>query len=152
VQEGWSWRELLGGMERRDSGAPSPAPTPPPDADFDQIDARMSAEITAMGIDAAAILGRSRLEEATVSLLGDDPDGARLVVRRVAPAAVRRLSRRLLTDAALRQQANDFVQAYARQVHIARMAGDARTAIGDLLNSDAGRAYLLFDATLTDVI
>jgi len=151
VQDGWSWRELLGGMESRERKEPE-RPAPPPDPDFDRFDVDMSSEIAAMGIDAAAILGRSRLDEAAATLLGGNPDGARHVVRRVAPAAIRRLSRRLLSDAPLRQQAIAFVAAFQQQIDIALMSGDAHPAVHELLGSDAGRAWLLFDATLTDVL
>lgn len=156
VQDGWSWRELLGGMENRQAPAAEPsapeAPPPPPDAEFDRIDDQMIAEVAAMGIDAAAVLGRSRLDETVAAIVAEDNEGARLVVRRVAPAAIRRLSRRLLTDVAMRQQAGDFVQWYDQQVNMALMARDSRTALGELLGTDAGRAYLLFDAALSDLI
>ena len=156
VQDGWSWRELLGGMENRQAPAAEPsapeAPPPPPDAEFDRIDDQMVAEVAAMGIDAAAVLGRSRLDETVAAIVAGDNEGARLVVRRVAPAAIRRLSRRLLTDVAMRQQAGDFVQWYDQQVNMALMARDSRTALGELLGTDAGRAYLLFDAALSDLI
>jgi hypothetical protein len=160
VQDGWSWRELLGGMENRQAAeAPSPAaapqPTaeaPPPDVEFDRIDDQMVAEVAAMGIDAAAVLGRSRLDETVAAIVAEDNEGARLVVRRVAPAAIRRLSRRLLTDPAIRQHAHDFVDVYDQQVNMALMARDPRATLGELLGSDAGRAYLLFDAALSDLI
>jgi hypothetical protein len=156
VQDGWSWRELLGGMENRQAPAAEPsapeAPPPPPDAEFDRIDDQMVAEVAAMGIDAAAVLGRSRLDETVAAIVAGDNEGARLVVRRVAPAAIRRLSRRLLTDVAMRQQAGDFVQWYDQQVNMALMARDSKTALGELLGTDAGRAYLLFDAALSDLI
>lgn len=162
VQDGWSWRDLLGGMETRETPMPAPQPVvesnrsepidTPPDAEFDRLDDLMIAEVAAMGIDAAAVLGRSRLEEAVAAHTGQDRDGARLVVRRVAPAAIRRLGRRLLTDAVLRQQANEFVQWYEQQVHMALMARDPKQAMTEVLSSDAGRAYLLFDATLTDIL
>lgn len=160
VQDGWSWRELLGGMETRQAAeTPPPAletpqtgEAPPTDAEFDRIDDQMVAEVAAMGIDAAAVLGRSRLDETVAAIVAEDNEGARLVVRRVAPAAIRRLGRRLLTDQAIRQHAHDFVDWYDQQVNMALMARDPKTALSELLGSDAGRAYLLFDAALSDLI
>src|SRR3712207_6941968 len=53
---------------------------------------------SALGIDAAALLPRTRLDEIGAVLQAGDAGGAREVVRRLAPAAVRRLSRRVLTE------------------------------------------------------
>ncbi|MCR6660344.1 MAG: tipN [Asticcacaulis sp.] len=158
VQDGWSWRELLGGMEGRDktpepaATAPQTAVEPPPDPEFDSLDDVMVAEVSAMGIDAASLLGRARIEEVIGAIMAEDNEGARLVVRRVAPAAIRRLSRRLLADAPLRQQANDFATAYDQQINMALLAKDAIRELNEVLGSDAGRAYLLLDAAISDLI
>lgn len=158
VQDGWSWRELLGGMEGRDktpepaATAPQAAVEPPPDPEFDSLDDVMVAEVSAMGIDAAALLGRARIEEVIGAIMAEDNEGARLVVRRVAPAAIRRLSRRLLADTPLRQQANDFATAYDQQINMALLAKDAIRELNEVLGSDSGRAYLLLDAALSDLI
>jgi len=158
VQDGWSWRELLGGMEGRDktpepaATAPQAAVEPPPDPEFDSLDDVMVAEVSAMGIDAAALLGRARIEEVIGAIMAEDNEGARLVVRRVAPAAIRRLSRRLLADAPLRQQANDFATAYDQQINMGLLAKDAIRELNEVLGSDSGRAYLLLDAALSDLI
>ncbi|MDI7775204.1 tipN [Asticcacaulis sp. EMRT-3] len=157
-QEGWSWRELLGGMEGREqpktaAQTPStPAPHPPPDPEFDSLDEVMAAEISAMGIDATALLSRARLDETVAAILAEDNEGARLVVRRVAPAAIRRLNRRLVSDAVMRQQATDFIGYYDQQVNMALMARDKPQALGELFGSAGGRAYLLFDAAISDLI
>ncbi len=164
VQDGWSWRELLGGMEGRDRPAPSPAaaqpqlPTsenlvePPHDPEFDSLDDLMIAEISAMGVDAASLLGRARIEEVIGAIMAEDNEGARLVVRRVAPAAIRRLSRRLLSDAQLRQQANDFATFYDQQINMALLGKDVIQGLNEVLASDSGRAYLLLDAAISDLI
>ena len=158
VQDGWSWRELLGGMEGRDktpgpaATAPQTAVEPPPDPEFDSLDDVMVAEVSAMGIDAASLLGRARIEEVIGAIMAEDNEGARLVVRRVAPAAIRRLSRRLLADAPLRQQANDFATAYDQQINMGLLAKDAIRELNEVLGSDSGRAYLLLDAALSDLI
>ncbi len=167
--DGWSWRDLLNGMEGREvqpapvaapvqpvqNLVPQPAggvPQPPHDPEFDNLDVLIINEVAAMGVDAAALLSRSRLDETIAAIMAEDNEGARLVVRRVAPAAIRRLSRRLLSDAVLRQQAHDFASYYDQQINIALMSKDVPQAMHDVLSSDSGRAYLLFDAALSDLI
>ncbi len=161
-QDAWSWRDLLNGMEGRDNAPavtqpPVQAPqakapvAPPQDAEFDNIDEVMVAEINAMGVDATALLSRARIDETVAAIVAEDNEGARMVVRRVAPAAIRRLSRRLLSDAALRQQVNDFVTYYDQQINIALMSKNVSGGLTDLFSNDAGRAYLLLDAAISDL-
>lgn len=161
AQDGWSWRELLNGMEGREPAAGTaattqPAPAtgvqPPLDPEFDNLDDLMIAEVNAMGVDAASLLSRARIEETIGAIVAEDNEGARMVVRRVAPAAIRRLSRRLLSDAQLRQQANDFATFYDQQINMALMSKDVNKALNEVLSNDSGRAYLLLDAAISDLI
>jgi hypothetical protein len=161
AQDGWSWRELLNGMEGREPAAGTaattqPAPAtgvqPPLDPEFDSLDDLMIAEVNAMGVDAASLLSRARIEETIGAIVAEDNEGARMVVRRVAPAAIRRLSRRLLSDAQLRQQANDFATFYDQQINMALMSKDVNKALNEVLSNDSGRAYLLLDAAISDLI
>lgn len=158
---GLSWRDLLNGMEGRESAprpapaAPKPEPAPNPvvtDNAPDNLDDLMIAEVASMGVDAQALLNRSRLEEIIAAIVADDNEGARLVLRRIAPAAIRRLSRRLTTDATLRDQAQDFVTFYDRQINIALLTRDPRSALTEILATPTGRTYLLFDAAISDLI
>ncbi len=150
---GWSWRELLGGMEGRDQPpAQAGAPQPPPDRDFDSLDAVMIGEVNAMGVDAAALLSRTRIEETISAIMAENNEGARQVVRRVAPAAIRRLGRRLAQDHGLRQQATEFVSFYDQQLNIALMSKDVSRSLQEVLANDTGRAYLLLDAALSEAI
>jgi hypothetical protein len=148
-------------MEGRDKQAaaapvqptiPEMAAEPPHDPEFDSLDDLMVAEINAMGVDAASLLSRARIEEVIGAIMAEDNEGARLVVRRVAPAAIRRLSRRLLSDMQLRQQANDFATFYDQQINMALLGKDVIKGLNEVLGSDSGRAYLLFDAALSDLI
>jgi hypothetical protein len=160
---GWSWRDLLNGMDS--NGQPTggqpvqaqppaqpAAPLPPSDADFDNLDDLMVGEVSAMGVDAQALLSRSRIDEAILAIMSEDNEGARNLVRRVAPAAIRRLSRRLVSDPVLRQQANDFTNAYDQQINIALMSKDVARSLQEVLSNDRGRAYLLVDAAIADLI
>ncbi|GGZ30283.1 tipN [Asticcacaulis endophyticus] len=182
--DGWSWRDLLGGMNSHDPRTPrrqEPAappleldndepPAPPPysyqaaqealanatpalpDAEeFDNLDDMLINEVSRMGIDAKALITRSRLEEAVAAIATDDNDTARRVIVRVAADPVHRLSRRLSADAELREQVNDFVTFYDRQINVALLTPEPEAALMDVLANDTGRAYLLFDAAISDL-
>jgi hypothetical protein len=74
------------------------------------------------------------------------------VVRKLAPAATRRLTRRLFTDEALKRQVLPFVSRYLDLLEGAADSDPQGFGVADLLGSDLGRAYLLFDAAVGDVI
>ena len=160
--DGWSWRDLLNGMEGGQQNVaeapnvrtyePPVEAQPPFDAEFDSLDAVMINEVNAMGVDAAALLSRGRIEETVSAIMAEDNEGARMVIRRVAPAAIRRLARRLVSDVNLRQQANDFATFYDQQINIALMSKDPSRALTEILANDTGRAYLLLDAAISDLI
>lgn len=135
---GWSWRNLLSGIE---SSSPGDA----------ALGEKLAAEITAMGIDPHALLPRPRIDEIAAALQTGDAGGGREVVKRLAPAAIRRLVRRLFSDATLKGNAERFIKRYAGMVEEA--AGQDREGflLAALLSSDAGRAYLLLDAASGDL-
>jgi hypothetical protein len=137
-QGGWSWRNLLSGIESSSQG----------DAALGE---KLAAEITAMGIDPHALLPRPRIDEIAAALQTGDAGGAREVVKRLAPAAIRRLVRRLFSDSTLKGNAERFIKRYAGMVEEA--AGQDREGflMAALLSSDAGRAYLLLDAASGDL-
>jgi hypothetical protein len=137
--DGWTWKDLLSSM---DEGEPAAV------AD----DAGLVTEIAGMGIDPAALLPRSRIEEIAAAIQTGDLDGAREVVRKLAPAATRRLTRRLFTDEALKRQVLPFVGRYLDLLEGAAESDPEGFGVADLLGSDLGRAYLLFDAAVGDVI
>lgn len=135
---GWSWRNLLAGIE---SSTPGDA----------ALGEKLAAEITAMGIDPHALLPRGRIDEIAAALQTRDAAGAREVVKRLAPAAIRRLVRRLFSDATLKGNTERFLARYAGMIEEA--AGQDREGflLAALLSSDAGRAYLLLDAASGDL-
>lgn len=134
----WSWRGLLSGIESSTPG----------DAGLGE---KLAAEITAMGIDPHALLPRGRIDEIAAALQTRDAFGAREVVKRLAPAAIRRLVRRLFSDATLKSNTERFLKRYAGMIDEA--AGQDREGflLAALLSSDAGRAYLLLDAASGDL-
>ena len=116
----------------------------------DALEERITAAIRRMGVDPNALLPRSRVEEAAQAVTERDPDRARQIVRRVAPAAVRSVSRRVLTDPDLRTDAEAYVRAFARDLANRAGASDGSGVLGRL-TSDGGRAFMLLDAAIGDL-
>ncbi|MBB4083348.1 tipN [Brevundimonas lenta] len=149
---GLDWADLV------DDGGPGEPPldldTPVmPAADpaaTEELGQRVVAAIRRMGVDPNALLPRSRVEEAAQAVTDRDPDRARQIVRRVAPAAVRSVSRRVLTDPALRADAESYVRAFGRELAAHASSGDGPAVLGRL-TSDGGRAFMLLDAAIGDL-
>jgi hypothetical protein len=137
-QGGLSWRNLLSGLE---SVAPGDA----------ALGEKMAGEILAMGIDPTALLPRARIDEIAATIQTHDEGGAREVVKKLAPAAIRRLVRRLFSDAALRADAERFLRRYTGMMDEASEQDREGFLVAALLSSDAGRAYLLLDAAFGDL-
>ncbi len=142
VGDSWTWKELLSSVDEAPAGTPASG-TP-------ASDEALLNEIDTMGIDAGALLPRARLEEIAAALQQGDPDAGRQVVRRLAPAAIRRLSRRMMTDRAFRAHAERFARRY--QAMLAEAGRDRDGVVASaLLGSDQGRAFLLIDAAAGEV-
>lgn len=133
--EGWSWQDLLGSMD----DAP---------VEDDQLADRIIGEVEALGADLAALLPTQRIEEIAAVLEAGDVAGARLVVRGLAPAAVRRLSRRVLAERPLRGHADRYIRRYEAALNEALERGPGGETFASLLATDGGRAFLLFDAAV----
>ena len=118
------------------------------DAQLDVLTERIIAAIRRMGVDPNALLPRSRVEESGQAIADRDPDRARQIVRRVAPAAVRSVSRRVLSDSDLRNDAEQFVHGFSQRLRA--RTGDG-AAVQALLTSDGGRAFMLLDAAIGDL-
>lgn len=137
--EAWTWKDLLTSI----------------DEDGDQVDGRsldelLAAEIHELGIDPAALLPRTRIEEIAEAIEDGDSDAARVLVRRLAPAATRRLSRRLFSDDTLRRRTMTYLGRYQGLLADAQERGDTR--ISSLLGAEAGRIYLLLEAAAGDLV
>jgi hypothetical protein len=104
-----------------------------------------------MGIDAAALLPRSRIDEIAVAVQTGDAQGAREVVKRLAPAAIRRLVRRLFSDDSLRAEADSFLERYGTLVREAAAKDSHGFLVATLLGSENGRTYLFLDAATGDL-
>lgn len=121
-----------------------------PTTDVEALSTRVVASIRRMGVDPNALLPRARIEEAAQAIARGDLSAARAVVRRVAPAAVRSVSRRVLSDAELRADAEAYVAATARVLADHARGGDP-AAVLNRLASDGGRAFMLLDAAVGDL-
>jgi hypothetical protein len=134
----WSWRDLLTSIDGDES-------------DSESLADRMAAEIAGMGIDPAALLPRGRIDEIAMAVQTRDAQGAREIVRRLAPAAIRRLVRRLFSDAAMRGQSDRFLQRFSGMIEEAADRDRGGLLVATLLASDGGRAWLLLDAAAGDL-
>jgi hypothetical protein len=114
---------------------------------LDALSDRIVAAIRRMGVDPNALLPRSRVEEAADAFTERDPDRARQIVRRVAPAAVRSVSRRVLSDPELRVRRGTLCPRLSG-ADLAEPRGERRRATGVFRRwlTDAGRAFMLLDA------
>jgi hypothetical protein len=110
----------------------------------------MLGEVEAMGIDAGALLPRARIEEIAAALKTGGLASGREMVRRLAPAAIRRLSRRMMADRGFHAQAERYARLHQGLIgEAANREGDGFSA-QPLLGSDQGRAFLLIDAAITE--
>jgi hypothetical protein len=140
--EGWSWTDLLSSIDADTDGGPS---------EEDALADRMIAEISALGLDAGVLLPRARIDEIAAAIQAGDSGGAREVVRRLAPAAVQRLSRRVLLNAGLRSETERYLRRYAEILSDAAQRDTEGYMVAALLSSDPGRAYLLLDAGIGEL-
>jgi hypothetical protein len=133
-----SWSELVAALDEND-------------ADDVELERTLIAQIDGLGIDAQALIPRRRLDEIARLYEGGDAAGGRDAIHRLAPAGVRKLSRRILSDKLLRAQAERLIDRYIELLRgVSRRGGEGLTAAG-LLGSDAGRAFLLLDAALAEI-
>jgi hypothetical protein len=149
----WTWKDLLGGLSRGPAAEPTaaaPEPAQAPSADAHAAE-YLIGQIAFMGIDPAALLPRSRIEEIASAVQAGDKEGAREVVKRLAPAAIRRLVRKLFSDNQLRSETERFLVRYGSLVDEAAQQDRQGFLIATLLGSDSGRTYLLLDAAVGDL-
>ncbi|HEY3888930.1 MAG TPA: polar localization protein TipN [Caulobacteraceae bacterium] len=139
IGDSWTWKELLSSMD---------------DAPIDEgaLAGVMLGEVEAMGIDAAALAPRARIDEIAAAIKAGGPSNGREMMRRLAPAAIRRLSRRMMADRNFHAQAERYVRRYQGLIaEAASREGEAFSA-QSLLGSDQGRAFLLLDAAIAETV
>jgi hypothetical protein len=137
--DGWTWTDLLASLGSEQV------------AGEDELEQILIEEIRALGVDPMALFPEPRLEEIATALETGDLGGAREIAHRQAPAAIRKLARRVLSDKLLRAQADSFIQHQTSRLEEAIRRGQTRVAIARGLASETGRAYLMFDAAVGDL-
>lgn len=137
--ETWTWKDLLASLDSADG-------------EGERLEEVLGAELVRMGIDPAALLPRARIEEIAAAVQTGDIDGGREVVRKLAPAATRRIARRLFTDEDIKRRTEVYVRRYRTLIDDAIGRDAAGFVLAELLNADAGRAFLLLDAAAGDMI
>jgi hypothetical protein len=133
-EDGWSWGDLLSSMDGEDDDA--------------RTRRRLAEELETLGVDAQALLPTERVDEIAVVVQAAETEGAREVTRQLAPAAVRRIGRRLGVEPALKLLAARYLQGFGRQLDEAAERDPTGEAIGKLLKGEGGRLYLLYDAAM----
>jgi hypothetical protein len=136
---GWSWKDLLSSIDG--SGD-----------DAGKLEELLYREVTDMGVDPAKLLPKARIDEIAAAVQVGDLDGARQVVKRLAPAATRRITRRLSTDEPIRGQVISFVRRYQALVDDAVVRDPEGFLMAEVLGGEAGRLYLLLDAAAEDMV
>jgi hypothetical protein len=91
------------------------------------------------------------VEEVAAAVQTGDIDGARQVVKKLAPAATRRIVRRLFTDEALKADVISYLRRYQALIDDAVVRDPEGFLMGSLLAAEAGRTYLLLDAAVGDM-
>ena len=91
-------------------------------------------------------MSRGRIEEIAAAIQTGDAAGAREVVRTLAPAAIRRIARRMLSDAAFRARVQMLIDHYRAVVADAKARDRQGYEAAAVLATKPGRAYLLLDA------
>jgi hypothetical protein len=137
--ETWTWKDLLASLD----GA---------DGEGERLEDVLAAELTHMGVDPAKLLPSGRIEEIAAALQTGDQDGGREVVRKLAPAATRRIARRLFTDDDVKRRTGVYVRRYKTLVDDAIGRDPSGHALAGLLGAEAGRVFLLLDAAAGDMI
>jgi hypothetical protein len=105
-----------------------------------------------MGVEPAKLLPKGRIEEIAAAVQTGDLEGARAVVRKLAPAATRRIGRRLSTDEDVRRKAEIYVRRYKTLLDDAAVRDPEGFLMANMLGGEPGRLYLLFDAAAGDAI
>jgi hypothetical protein len=137
--ETWTWKDLLASLDGVDS-------------EGQKLEETLTAELTRMGVDPAKLLPKGRIEEIAAALQTGDIDGARQVVKGLAPAATRRIGRRLFTDEGVKRQVDVYVRRYQTLVDDTVVRDPEGLLLGELLGGEAGRLYLLLDAAAGDLV
>ena len=138
--EGWTWKDLLSSIDEAEGSDPA------------KLQEALAREVLEMGIDTETLLPSVKLDEVAAVIQARDADGARQVVRAIAPAANRRLTRRMFADEKLKRQALTYIGRFKASLTDAVESDGAGAEVARLLKTDAGRIYLVLDAAAGDIV
>jgi hypothetical protein len=138
--EGWTWKELLSSL---DEGAGHRDPA--------SLEAALVSEVAKLGIEPAELLSRDSVDEIAAAIQVGDADGARERVRKLTPAAIRRIVRSLSTDEALTRQVAKNLGLYRALLDDAMERDPEGFLVATLLGSDGGSAYLVLEAAIAEL-
>jgi hypothetical protein len=139
ADEAWTWKDFLASLD----GA---------DGEGQRLEDTLSAELDRLGVESEKLLPKARLDEVAADLQAGDVEAARAVIKSLAPAAARRIARRLFTDDGVRREAEVYVRRYQTLVADARARDPSGRAMQQLMNGDAGRLFLLLDTAAGDML
>ena len=131
--ETWTWKDLLASID----GA---------EAEGERLQDILGDELAKLGVDPARLLPKARIDEIAAAVQTGDHEGARVVVKRLAPVAARRIARRLFTDEELKRQVEVYLRRYQTLVDDAMVRDPEGFLMAALLGDDGGRIYLLLSA------
>ena len=131
--EAWTWKDLLASLDGEDG-------------EGQRLEGSLAAELAHMGVDAAKLLPAPRLRELAGLVGPSDAPARRGAVEGLAPAATRRIARRLSTDDELKRRTEIYVRRYRILLEDAAVRDPNGGATAELLDSESGRLFLLLDA------
>jgi hypothetical protein len=134
----WTWKDLLASID----GA---------EPEGERLQDQLAAELGRMGVEPGKLLPKARIDEIAAAVQTGDTEGARQVVVRLAPAATRRIARRLASEAGVKRQALTYVRRYQTLIADAVVRDPEGFLMAGMLAEDAGRLYLLLDAAAADL-
>jgi hypothetical protein len=138
ASEEWTWKDLLASID----GA---------EAEGERLQDLLGAELDRLGVEPAKLLPKARIDEIAAAVQTGDADGARQVVKRLAPAAVRRIARRLGGDGGVKRQALTYVRRYQTLIQDAVVRDPEGFLMAGMLAEEGGRLFLLLDAASADL-
>jgi hypothetical protein len=137
--DAWTWKDLLASLDGEGG-------------EGERLEETLAAELVRMGVDAGKLLPRARVEEIAAVMQAGDLEGGREVVKKLAPAATRRIARRMFTDEDVKRRTEVYVRRYKTLIGDAAARDPEGFLLADLLAADAGRIFLLLDAAAGDMI
>lgn len=131
--ETWTWKDLLASLDGADGEA-------------ERLEETLARELASMGVDPAKLLPAGQIEELAADWQAGDVARARETVRQLAPAATRRISRRLFTDEDIKRQTEVYLRRFRLLIDDAVQRDPRGLALASLLDGEGGRTFLILDA------